>query len=333
MKKIISLVVSAAMLLMLVGGITSCGNSSKTAALTWVQVGDIQEGDERILEEANKIIEPELGLKLKIEYIDTASFGEKAKYKMASGEDFDIIWTGYLNDYQSAVSMGGLMDITSYIDNIKMSDGTTAKMSDAVENYFLESAFVDGKIYGVPNMQVVSNPYTYKLRKSLADECGIDVKGLQTAALNVKDSDTANAYMKKLSTEMEKAHSKRPDLFTVNPGTNPAFKNVYEEILCGVGIKKDGSSTDIVNIKDTEEFKCGVDATYDWFEKGYIRKDIASKGNAIESVDDEKQYAFTQTTWKPGQDISDAAEMGEEIAYSFMESPLERCKTYEMKSK
>lgn len=300
-------------------GLSGCGGSNKT--LKWVQLGEVPSRGEEVLEKINEIVEPELGLKLEIEYIDTASFAEKAKMKMAAGEDFDIIWAGYLNDYQTAVSLEGLMDITDMLDNIEMKDGTKAKMSDAVEDYFLDAAKVDDRIYGVPNMQVVSNPLTYKVRKSIADECGLNLDELEKKAYAVTDLESCKSYMDMLTDEMAKVKAKRPDVYVTNPSTNPAFRNVYEEIIGGVGIRKDGSSSEVVNIKDTEEFKYGVDKTREWFEKGYIRSDIASKGNALTSTDEENQHAFIQTTWKPGQEQSDAKDAGEDVVYSRIENP------------
>lgn len=320
MKKFLVRKMMVVAVLLCAACLTGCGGkSSKT--LKWVQLGDKQPNADVILEEANKIIEPELGMKLEIEYIDTASFNEKSKMKMASGEDFDLIWTGYLNDYQTAVSMEGLMDITDYLDDIKMSDGKTVKMSDVISDYYFEAAKVNGRIYGIPNMQVNSNPFTLQLRKSVADECNLDLEGLQKLAVGIKDAETSKAYLEKLTAEFEKVHNKMPDLYTFNPGTNMAFKNIYEEIIGGVGIKKDGSSSDVYIINDTEEFKIGVDAAYDWFNKGYTRSDIASKGNAITSVDEKKQYAILQDTWKPGQSITDSKEFGEDIVYSWFENP------------
>lgn len=78
--------------------------------------------------------------------------------KMASGEPIDLYFTGYVNDYQTAVAMGGLYDITEKMENIKMSDGSTVKMSDVIEDYYIQSATVNGKIYGIPCIQVISNP-------------------------------------------------------------------------------------------------------------------------------------------------------------------------------
>lgn len=318
-KRIITSILAASMLSASAVGLTGCGKSTKT--LKWIQLGDKQPNFDAVLAKANEIIEPELGMKLEVEFIDTASFSEKAKMKMASGEQFDVIWAGYLNDYQNAVALEGLADITDYLDDIEMADGTKAKMSDVVEEYFLDAAKVDGRIYGVPNMQVVSNPFTYRLNKAVAEECGIDTEGLEKKAVEIKDFETAKAYMDMLTDEFAKAHEKRPDLYTTNPSTNPAFKNVYEEIIGGVGIRKDGSSSEVVNIKDTEEFKYGVDKTREWFEKGYIRSDIASKGNALTSADEENQYVFVQTTWKPGQDVQDEQEYGAPVVYSKFEKP------------
>lgn len=318
-KRIISAMLAIAAGVSAVGGLSGCGGSGGT--LKWVQLGDKQPKNDAILEKVNEIIEPELGMKLEIEYIDTASFSEKAKMQMASGSAFDVIWAGYLNDYQTAVTLEGLKDITDYLDNIEMADGSVVKMSDAVEEYFLDAAKIDGKIYGIPNMQVVSNPLTYKVRKSVAEECGLNLETLEKAAHEVKDLSSSEKYMNMLTAEMDKVHSKRPDLYTTNPSTNPASRNIYEEIIGGVGIKKDGSSSEVVNIKDTDEFKCGVDKTREWFEKGYIRSDIASKGNALTSDDEENQCAFVQTTWKPGQEESDARKAGEEVVYSQIEVP------------
>ena len=318
-KRITSTILALAAVTMCTAGLSGCGGGGKT--LKWVQLGETQSRDAEVLEKINEIVEPELGLKLEIEYIDTASFAEKSKMKMASGEDFDIIWAGYLNDYQTAVSLEGLMDITDMLDNIEMKDGTKAKMSDVVEDYFLSAAKVDGKIYGIPNMQVVSNPLTYKVRKSIVDDCGLDLEALEKKAREVKDIETSKSYMDMLTDEMAKVKAKRSDIYVTNPSTNPAFKNVYEEIIGGVGIRKDGSSSEVVNIKDTDEFKYGVDKTREWFEKGYIRNDIASKGNALTSTDEENQHAFVQTTWKPGQEQSDAKDAGEEVVYSRIENP------------
>lgn len=321
MKKFLSALLTSAMLVTACAGMTGCGKKSSGGTLKWVQFGDKQPRTDEIIKKVNEIVEPELGLKVEVEFIDSASFKEKSKMKMAASEDYDVIWAGYLNDYQSAVSLGGFYDITDYLDNIKMKDGKTVKMSDVVEDYFLDAAKVDGKIYGIPNTQVISNPFVSIMPKSVADECGVDAKALEDTALKVKDKASAQAYMDVLTAELGKIKAKRPDLYTVNPGTNFAYKNVYEEIVGGVGIRKDGSSDKVVIINDTDEFKCGIDAARTWFEKGYIRSDIAGKGNAVTSNEEKKQYGMLQSTWKPGQEVQDENDYGEPVVYARFENP------------
>lgn len=284
-------------------------------------MGDKQPNHDAVLAKVNEIVEPELGMPLEIEYVDSASFAEKSKLKMASGEKFDLIWAGYANDYHTAVSLGGIMDITDYLDNIKMSDGTVVKMSDAVEQYYLDAAKVDGRIYGIPNIQINSNPLSFVIRKSVAEECEIDTEGLQMAAQTISDATSLRAYLDKLTKEFEKAKKKRPDLFTFNPSYSIPQRFIYEEIVGAVGIKKSGSSSEVVSILESDEYKLGVDAIRDWYEKGYIRSDIASKGYTLPNTEEEKQFVFVPTTWKPGQEIADTKHFGEDVVYSWIESP------------
>ena len=103
MKKLLSTMLAGTLLVTSMG-LTGCQKNSGSKTLKWVQLGDKQQRNEEILAKANEIIEPELGMKLEIEYIDSASFSQKSRNMMAAGEDFDIMWTGYLNDYQSAVN-------------------------------------------------------------------------------------------------------------------------------------------------------------------------------------------------------------------------------------
>ena len=112
MKKFLSALLTSAMLVTACAGMTGCGKKSSGGTLKWVQFGDKQPRTDEIIKKVNEIVEPELGLKVEVEFIDSASFKEKSKMKMAASEDYDVIWAGYLNDYQSAVSLGGFYDIT-----------------------------------------------------------------------------------------------------------------------------------------------------------------------------------------------------------------------------
>ena len=320
MKRIISAVLGLSVVATMAVGLTGCGGGSKSDTLVWVCVGEKPADHDTVMAKVNELLEPELGMKLDIQYIDGASFTEKTKMKMASGEPVDLYFTGYVNDYQTAVSMGGLYDITEKMENIKMADGSTVKMSDVIEDYYIQSAMVNGKIYGIPCIQVISNPGCIVMNKKVADECGVDLDGLQKMALSNTNDETAKAYMEKLTGELAKIKEKRPDLYAINP-FNPARSNIDEELISGVSFRRDGTSDEIYIPDFMDSMKDAFKTIRDWYEKGYIRSDIASASTAS-STEQENMYAMAWTTWKPGQDVYYKNQHnGDEPAYSFLGEP------------
>ena len=303
MKKIISGILGLSIASTMAVGLTGCNQTAKgPETLKWICIGEKPADHDLVMAEANKIIEPELGLKLEIEYIDGAAFTEKTKMKMASGEPVDLYFTGYVNNYQTAAQMNGLYDITDMLDNIQMKDGTVAKMTDVIEQYYLDAATIDGKIYGIPNQQVISNPSCISMAKHIAEECGVDLKGIEALATTNVNTETSKALMDKMTEELAKIKAKRPDLYTINP-FNPALTNIYDDISSGVAVRSDGSSDELVITAFTDEWKYGVETVRKWFEAGYIRSDIASVAGQAQTTEEQQKYAMSSTTWKPGQEI------------------------------
>ena len=100
-RRIISAILSLLMAGTMCVGLTGCGvnNSKKDNMLLWYTFGDRPTDIDAVLAKANEIIEPAIGMKLDMQFIDSASYGEKMKLKMASNEAFDLCFTGYNNNY------------------------------------------------------------------------------------------------------------------------------------------------------------------------------------------------------------------------------------------
>lgn len=317
MKKVLSVFLGLSVAVSLTAGLTGCAKKTETEenVLTWYMFGEKKEDHDKVMEKANEIIEKEIGMKLDMQYIDTASYAEKMKLKMASSEPYDLAFTGYINDYQVAADMGGLYDITELIKK--------TGLDEVIPQYYLDSATIKGKIYGIPNIQVTSNPVVLEVLKGVAEECGIVETLAEIEALSGKDATmedlqkVAGLFDEMFATVKEK----RPDLITFNPNNNWFSTAIYETLIAGTGIRRDGTSTEIVAIHETEEWKLGAQKKNEWFENGYIRSDISSKGDALSGAEERKVVAFNHTTWKPGQEAFLEKNYGDTPIYAKNHAP------------
>ncbi|MBP3360935.1 MAG: ABC transporter substrate-binding protein [Clostridia bacterium] len=312
-KKVVSLVTSLAMAGAVTAGLTGCGDSKGEDTLLWYVFGDKPADLDTVLAKANEIIEPEIGMKLDMQYIDSASYTSKMKNIMAAHEKYDLAFTGFVNPYQEAVALGGLYDITDLVKET----GLDKEMPD----FYLDSASVDGRIYGIPNVQVVSNPVSICMDKSLAEEIGVDMKAIEDAAQNAKNFEDVKAYSVLLDDLFAKVHAARPDLYVMNPTYDLLIDPFYEQVVSETYIRKDGSSDEIVIDMETEEGKFSAEKLNEWFNKGYIRNDISSTGTAVASNEEWRKIAVRSTTWKPGQDAYDVERYGEEQVYAKLCKP------------
>lgn len=289
--------------------------------LRWIVLGEKPADFDMVLAEMNKIVEPELGMKVSVEFIDAASMNEKMKLKMAEKDPFDVCFTGYCNAYGTAVQMKGLYDITDLLDNIKMKDGSTVKMSDVVDQFYLDSATRNGRIYGIPNAQVNSNPRCFMILESTAKAAGIDAEGWQEMAVNATTTEAHKAYLAKTTEELTKLLNVQDELgLTRINGPLLMAPSIYEGIGSGVGIRKDGSE-ELVLLYETPEYRYEAEVLHQWFKKGIIDKDAASRGETPATVEEQKHFGTWEASWKPGQDQQDIEKYGEPITYVYMHAP------------
>lgn len=324
MKRIISALLSLSIAATMAVSLTGCKLLDKLQegeTLRWIVLGEKPADFEQVLEKMNEIIEPELGMKVSVEFIDAASMNEKMKLKMAEKDPFDVCFTGYCNAYGTAVQMKGLYDITDLLDNIKMKDGSTVKMSDVVDQFYLDSAMRNGRIYGIPNAQVNSNPRCFMILESTAKAAGIDAEGWQEMAVNATTTEKHKAFIDKTTQELTKLQKVQGQLglSRIN-GPIILAASVYEGIGSGVGIKKDGSE-ELVLLYETPEYKYEIETLHKWFKQGIIDKDAASRGETPATVEEQKHFGTWEASWKPGQDQQDIEKYGEPITYVFMQAP------------
>lgn len=301
MKKRLFRLVAVAAVLGMVSGIAGCGQEQTASedgevpTVTWIIARDKQSDMQSVLDAANEIIEPAIGAKLEIQTIDNASYNERMNMYMASSTVFDMCFTGFVNKYKTAVDRGGLLVIDDLIKN------ETTTLWDNIPEYMWEGAKINGKIYAVPNVQTVAAPSGVVIPKDLADKYGLDPSSIK----RMGDLEPFLAAVKAGEPNMYPYRSN----YGMNPWMMPDYENFEGDI---VAIKKDDPEGTPVLLRTLPEFREAVEQVRDWYEKGYIRADVASVGDDTQDYNMGK-YAVSHTTIKPGVEAGLKNDFGKEF--------------------
>ncbi len=313
LKRFVSVIAALAITATAAVGLSGCsiGGTEEGGELLWIQHGDKAADHDLVLAEANKIIQEELGVTLNIEYIDSASFDQKMKLKMAAGEPYDLAFVGYANKYETAMDMGGLYDISKLIKEVKL--------DEVIPQFYIDAATINGQVGAIPNIQVTSHPETIVMPTDLAEEIGLDVDAKTQEMKDIKTFDDFKKALDSFDEVFAKAQAARPDLYTLR-NVNWAASQ-YEAVLSNVYIKRDGSSDKLVLNYETDEYKYSAQKANEWYNKGYIRKDVASLTGEGVSVESRKRYAFQESTWKPGQASGEIKDYGYPLSHVLISEP------------
>ena len=284
-KRLFAALMCATMVLPL----ASCGeknNDGEVVTLKWYVPGNAQSDLDIVLAEVNKITEKEIGAKVDLQFIDQASFTQRMSMMMASGEEFDLMLTGYVNPFQTAWETGGLLDITEYVEKDK-------DLKKLLPDFAWEAASFNGEIYAVPNEQVWANCQSIGLRTDLIKKYNFDVEKLKTY---VGDDDKFWGYV--AEGYWDKVKEQDPDLIPFFMSGNTTYEaHDYEELAGGCAYDL---RTKKVVCRDTSDFKKKEFTRHNnWFKKGYIRKDVLTSTDEMSDWN-AGRYASAVNVYKPG---------------------------------
>ncbi len=296
MKRLIALMLVATMAFAL----CACklgSDEGGTPTLKIYMPGSAQTDLASVVAAANKITEDKIGAKIDIQLIDSGAYSEKMNMIMASGEAYDVCFTGYVNKYTNAVSKGGLMCLDELLE-------TTPALKEQIPQYLWDAVTFEGSIYAVPNEQINANAVVMFTYKELADKYGLDTESITSYP-------EIEPYLKAIK-------EGEPDMipFRTNSGyfeisDDPDFPG-FEEITPGFAVLKGDPKAKVFYMYDRPEYQAGVALRNEWLKKGYIRADILSVGD--DSMDfNNGKYAVWNDVWKPGVEETLTQKFGKEV--------------------
>lgn len=282
-KKVIAAVLAAASLLSVTGcGAKKDGETAKEKVI-WLIPADAQSDVASVNAEASRIMQEHgIDAELELQFIDSAAYSERMTMNMASGTEFDLCFTGYLNPYLSAVQKGGYYELDELLEN--------SPLKDEIGEFNLENAgMVDGHVYGIPNMQVMAGQTGIFVLKDLAEEYGLKTDEI--------------TCLEDLEPFMEWVKTNHPEKYVFRNTNYGGGWKEYEhtDIIskCVRIVSKDDGSYEAMAITDWPYYYEEGDKCTEYFNKGYIRQDITTvMDDSLEKSTG--KYAIWRSAYKPG---------------------------------
>lgn len=307
-KKVVSVFLLAVLLMALCCGCGKEKAGGDVPTITWYLPCNSQKDLPAVLEKANEILVPKVGAKLDLKLVDSGSFAEKMNMVIASNEEYDICFTSsWLNNFATNVTKGAYMAIDEYLDKVP-------EFKNLIDEEIMRVGMIDGKTYAVPVRQVFPLQRAAVIEKKYIDELGFDTSTVKT----IED----------LEPFFEKFHEAHPELYTVR--TYDVRENIFTyrdlEIIGSsteVCIRKSDKDLKVYPVYETDEWKYAVKKMAEYYEKGYIRQDIAS---VMDDSTDLKagMYGVYFAQYKPGVEAELKNLYGRDVVVVPVEEPYMR---------
>ncbi len=249
-------------------------NPENMITLKWMVYGQKYEASDQVLEEFNKQLQEYLpGIQLELEIVDKSDYQSKWDMKMISGEKLDLAWFG--NDvlnYTEEVKKGNFMALDYLLESEE------DNFSGLIDERLWELQKRDGNIYGIPvygplyraTHTLVVNANTMNRFGDLEEivetnqscryttrECFTVMEELLEGAKNNRSLGTGVSYQ----TLRELADKGYEGIYGVD---SPFVIKVFDQKLR------------VYNKYELDSWKSYFETMADWYQKGYIRQDVAS---------------------------------------------------------
>ncbi len=313
MKKILILLLSFAMIIACLTGCTkpaepveagvSEGQELEEVDLSWYFIGNGQQEDVALVEEAatKYLKEKGLNVNLELQCYDWGSYDQKMRTMIAAREEFDICFTSsWTNNYQQQAVKGAYVPLNDLLDQY----GKETKMMLGED--FIGGTQIDGINYAIPANKEKAHQWGFIIRKDLLEKYNLEISSiksledLEPLLETVYKGEGGNVYpLEALAGE--------------SPFKLLDFDRVGDDKYPGV-IWNDSADMKVFNEFTAPETVKYFNTIRKFYEAGYIRPDAATVTDFNADLTAGKIFVSTKSL-KPGKD----AEMSSATGYEWVQ--------------
>lgn len=325
MKKLLSVLLCAALLVVCFAGCatekpsdttagTTSGSNDTTAANQPTE-GELEPvhlvlymnqttgtGDADIAAAVNEL-EAVKALNVTVEFVTVPQgdkFDSKLELALASGEPCDIIVADINDTFLNHARDGAYADLTDLLDS------KYTLLKDTLTPEHWQSASIDGRVYGVPTYKEVCNDWGFYMSGDFVEEKGLDLSNRNL--FNIDDilqalKDDGRATFQLTYSQVEFFNS-------INAHNN------YVDIGAGYyGMVPYADPSTVVNYYASEDFRNLCHKTREWYQNGLIAADILTKENYNVEESDPELFGLRITNHAPLAELNYQAGRGFAIDY------------------
>lgn len=270
---------------------------SEPVELVWYLVGTPQDDQDAVFAEVNKVLKEKLNTTVDFNIIDWGSYDDKMQVMIATNEPFDMCFTSdWTNPYVLNAQKGAFYPLTDLLEEYG------PNIMEQVPESYWKATEVGGERYGVVNYQITARIPGVSFPADTVKEVGYDITQIDN--------------MSELTDYFAAVQEKKPDMvpFLGGGGTGIPIMNdfesgyKYETITGAVGVDAD-DPTKAINLLETDKFMEICKLRREWYEKGYVRKDVASITDAKAEAKTHNYAAF-ETGVGPGSPETESNNAG-----------------------
>lgn len=243
---------------------------SYNVVMQWPTLGEAPSGLQDVEEAINAITEPEIGVTVTLEPVNAFNLANETALAISSGEKLDLCLS-LLSGVGSLVNTGSIIPL----DDLYAKYGSDIEEDCGIR---IKGGYYGDTLYSIPIAFITGEKFGYVCRTDMLDKYGITIDENKVYSMEelgeifakVKEGEGSSFYC-------IGGTSKGSDLFN----TLYAYDALGASAASGVLMLGDEfTSTTVVNLYETEEYKKFAETMYDWAQKGYFSADASTNTEA-----------------------------------------------------